>query len=101
MAYWRLYYHLVWGTYKRLPLIDAEVERIVCGTFHSKAKDLRLFIHETGMVADHVHMVVSMPPTQAIADAVSQLKGASSHVVNHLAQRGGTRFQWQDTYAAR
>jgi putative transposase len=98
MAYWRLFYHLVWTTYERLPLIDADTERIVAGTLHSKAKDLRLFIHESGMVEDHVHAVVSIPPTLAIADAVSQLKGASGHAVNHLSSPA-RRFKWQDGYA--
>jgi len=27
------------------------------------------------------------------------LKGSSSHAVNHLSNRAGTRFQWQDGYA--
>ena len=98
MSYWRLFYHLVWATYKRLPLIDDTVERLIRGVLHSKAKDLGIFVHESGMVEDHLHMVVSIPPTLTIADVVSQLKGSSSHAVNHLATMRA-RFQWQDGYA--
>jgi putative transposase len=98
MSYWRLFYHLVWATYKRLPLIDDTVERLIRGVLHSKAKELGIFIHESGMVEDHLHMVVSIPPTLSIADVVSQLKGSSSHAANHLPTVR-VRFQWQEGYA--
>ncbi|HVO47490.1 MAG TPA: IS200/IS605 family transposase [Steroidobacteraceae bacterium] len=99
MSYWRPFYHLVWATYERLPLIDDRAERLVRGVLHSKAKDLGIFIHESGMVEDHLHLVVSIPPTRSIAAVVGQLKGSSSHAVNHLFNRAGARFQWQDGYA--
>ena len=99
MAYWRLFYHLVWATYERMPLIDDNVEPLIRGVLRSKAKELGIFIHESGMVEDHIHMVVSIPPTLSIADVVSQLKGSSSHAVNHLSNRAGARFQWQGGYA--
>jgi len=99
MSYWRLFYYIVWATHERLPLIDDHVERLIRGVLHSKAKDLGAFIHEAGMVEDHLHLVVSIPPTQSIAAVVSQLKGSSSHAVNHVSTPAGGRFQWQDGYA--
>jgi putative transposase len=100
MAHWRLFYHIVWATHERWPVIDHEVERLVHGVLHSKAKELRIFIHEIGMVEDHVHVVITIPPTLSIAEAVSQLKGSSSHAVNHLCARDGARFAWQRGYGA-
>ena len=39
----------------------------------------------------------TIPPKLAVAEGVRQLKGASSHYVNH--QRGGEqKFAWQDGY---
>ena len=78
---------VVWATHERLQLIDEAAEHIIRGTLHSKAKDLQAFIHSAGMVADHIHLVASIPPTVAIADVISQLKGSSSHAVNHLSNR--------------
>jgi putative transposase len=98
MPYWRLFYHIVWATYERLPLIDTPVERLVRGVLHSKAKELGVFIHEIGIVEDHVHVVITIPPTLSIAEVVSQLKGSTSHAVNHLSERGGARFAWQRSY---
>ena len=98
MAYWRLFYHVVWATHERLALIDVQVEQLVHSVLHSKANELGIFIHEIGMVEDHVHVVLTIPPTWSIAEVVSQLKGSSSHAVNHLSARGGARFAWQRGY---
>jgi putative transposase len=98
MAYWRLFYHVVWATHERLALIDARVEALVLGVLQSKGKDLGVFVYEIGMVEDHVHAVLAIPPTLSIAEVVSQLKGSSSHAVNHLCARGGGRFAWQRSY---
>jgi len=98
MAYWRLFYHVVWATHERLALIDTPVEQLIRSVLHSKAKELGIFIHEIGMVEDHVHVVVTIPPTLSIAEVVSQLKGSSSHAVNHLSGHSGARFAWQRSY---
>ena len=54
---------------------------------------------DVGGVADHVHVLVSLPATLSVADLVGQLKGVSSHLVNHvLAPTLG--FRWQGSYGA-
>jgi putative transposase len=98
MAFWRLHYHLVWGTYRRELLIERKVEQLVYQALYGKAKELRLLVHAIGGVADHVHVVASIPPAVALADCVGQLKGASSHRVNREAGRGV--FRWQGGYGA-
>ncbi len=37
MSYWRLYYHLVWATKQRLPLIQPELETKLYGYIIGKA----------------------------------------------------------------
>src|SRR5438093_614410 len=99
MPYWQLYYHLVWATFERQPLIDAEREAIVRTTLYSKAKSLRVVLHAVGNVADHIHLVASIPPVLSVATCVRHLKGASSRAVN---VRTGTPqvFRWQEGYGA-
>jgi len=99
MAYWRLHYHLVWATYKREPMIDRERERVIYGTLYQKAKELALIIHAAGNVADHIHVVASIPPKIAVADCVRHLKGASSHAVTRTLG-SETSFKWQEGYGA-
>jgi putative transposase len=46
-----------------------------------------------------VHILVSIPATISVADLVKQLKGVSSHFVNHEFQPD-TPFKWQGSYRA-
>jgi REP element-mobilizing transposase RayT len=97
MSYWRLHYHLVWATYTRLPLITPPRERIICQTIFAKARDLGLIVHAIGM-EDHLHVVVSIPPTLSLAQCVKQLKGASARAVNINSTEAS--FHWQEGYGA-
>lgn len=61
MALWHLYYHLVWATKERQPLIapdrEAELYRYIIG----KADALDCIVHCLGGTEDHIHLVVSIP----------------------------------------
>jgi putative transposase len=97
VSYWRIFYHLIWATKQRERLLDERVEAMVYGVVLNKAKELGITIHAIGRVEDHVHLVTTIPPRLAVAEGVRQLKGASSHYVNH--QRSGEqKFAWQDGY---
>lgn len=97
MTYWRLYYHLVWATTKREPLIDHEVEALLQRSFRATCHEMRVIVHAIGMMPDHVHLAVSIPPSVAISDAARRLKGSASHLVNETAGRQVT-FAWQPEY---
>ena len=97
MPYWKLYYHLVWATFERLPLLNLERERIIRATLYAKAKELGLVLHSVGNVVDHIHVVTSVPPALSVAACVKQLKGASSRAVNVQAKTGEV-FRWQEGY---
>lgn len=99
MAYWRLHYHLVWSTYQRSPTINAQREQVVHVTLHRKARDLGCILHAVGGIEDHMHVIISIPPSLSVSECVRQLKGASSHAVNHMT---GARsdFKWQAGYGA-
>src|SRR5262245_44861953 len=51
------------------------------------------------MMPDHIHVVVSIPPRIAISAFVQQLKGESSHLLNHgVGREGQDLFRWQSQY---
>lgn len=54
---------------------------------------------EIGAVADHVHLLVRLPPTVALADLLRTLKANSSKWLNDTRFPRRT-FAWQDGYAA-
>ncbi len=99
MAFWRLYYHLVWATYKREPLLDKTREAQVFNAIQSKANELGVPIHALGYVEDHIHVVAAIPPRIAAAECLRQLKGASSHYLNP-SPSADSIFAWQDGYGA-
>ncbi|MDP1545521.1 MAG: IS200/IS605 family transposase [Anaerolineales bacterium] len=97
MPYWKLYYHFIWGTKNRLPLIDPALESDLHKVIAAKIKGMDGFLHAIGGVEDHVHIAVSIPPKLAPAKFVGDVKGNSSHYVNHVI-KPGFEFYWQDEY---
>jgi putative transposase len=99
MSYWRLHYHLIWATKQRLPLIASDEEAVIAESLRMTMARMKLFGHAIGMVNDHIHLALSIPPTVAVADAIGRLKGASSHLIGQrLTQQTG--FAWQSEYGA-
>lgn len=97
LAYWRLYYHIVWATKGRELLITAELEPLLYNYLRGKTISLGGVFHAAGGIEDHVHLVASISPKIAIANFVGQLKGASAHWVNHLTSYDSSLY-WQDGY---
>jgi putative transposase len=97
MPYWRLFYHIVWTTKNRLPLIEFDWEEKLYGYIWGKADALGCIPHAINGMPDHLHVVISIPPKLIIATIVGKLKGASSYHVNHaiLGEKG---FAWQNEY---
>ena len=99
MAFWRLYYHLVWATKNRDHLIQSEIEGRLYGYIVSKAAELGVYVYAINGWYDHIHLVVSIPPKHAVAYVVKRLKGASSHDLNDSGVLG-YHFAWQRGYGA-
>jgi len=97
MALWRLYYHIVWGTKNRLPLITEHIEEQLYEYITMKSDELKSIVHATGGIHDHIHLVVSIPPTLSISGYVGKIKGSSSHFVNHRLDKVQA-FAWQEKY---
>ena len=97
MPYWRLYYHIVWATKNREPLIAREVREGLAGYLVGKAVDMTTIVHAIGCAEDHVHITASVPPATSVADFVARLKGSSSHYLNNLL---ADAFAWQEGYGA-
>jgi putative transposase len=97
MPYWRLFYHFVWGTKHGEPLIDGAFEESLHRAIAAKVNDLEGIAHAVGGIETHVHLVVSVPPKTALSTFIGQVKGNTSHFVNHEI-RPGYAFGWQDEY---
>jgi len=97
MPYWRLFYHFVWSTKHREPLIAQHFEQPLYNAIAAKVIDLGGIAHAVGGITDHIHLVASVPPKIALSTFIGQVKGNSSHFVNHEI-RPEYKFAWQDEY---
>lgn len=97
MSYWKLFYHLVWGTKQRLPMIDEQRAAILMEMIPGIAREEGALVHAIGTMPDHVHVAISIPPRVAIAHVAMRLKGATSHRLNH-DPRAESWHGWQAEY---
>ena len=93
----KLFVHLVWATWDRLPILSPEVIAVVEKAIQHECHGLGVEVVAFGAVSDHVHILVRIPTTLAVADLVKQVKGSSSHLLNHRLK---TPFKWQGGYGA-
>ncbi len=100
MPYWRLYYHFVWATKNRLPLITAEFEASLHNAIAARAQDSGALVHAIGGMEDHIHMAVTVPPKLALSRFIGQIKGGSAHFINHTI-KSEPHFYWQNEYGVR
>lgn len=97
MPYWRLFYHFTWGTKQREPMISSEFEGSLHNVIAAKASALGGIVHAVGGTESHIHLAVSIPPSISLSEFIGQVKGNSSHFVNHEIKPGYT-FAWQSEY---
>ena len=95
MALWRLYYHLVWGTKNRLPLIQAHYEDDLYNYIIGKSNHCGCIVHRVNGMPDHLHLIVSILPKISVSEYVQKIKGSTSH---YLTEKYFFPFQWQKGY---
>ncbi|MEH2422281.1 MAG: IS200/IS605 family transposase [Nostoc sp.] len=98
MSLWQLYYHIVWATKKRQPLIMPQKEPDLYDYMIGKSDALRCIVHAIGGMEDHIHLVVSIPLTMAIADFMKNIKESSFYYLNYTLTTTSNKFAWQEEY---
>src|SRR5512139_755239 len=97
MPYWQLFYHIIWSTKDRLPLLTPDVETLIHDWLRGKAIGLGSTVFALNGVLDHVHMVVAIPPKIAVAKFIGQIKAVASTKFNKSGINEGPFF-WQEEY---
>jgi putative transposase len=99
MSYVSSYYHCVFGTKERLPLIPPELRERLWPFLGGIARQNGMKAIEIGGVSDHVHLLLSVPSTFSVAKALQLIKGGSSKWV-HDTFPEHRLFRWQVKYGA-
>lgn len=97
MPYWRLFYHIVWGTKNRLNLITPEVEPLIYSFIRGKAVGLEGRVFALNGTADHIHLVAAIPPKIAVTKFIGQIKGVAATRFNKTSQ-WTIPLYWQAEY---
>ena len=99
MSYVSSYYHCVFSTKERQPLISTALRERLWPFMGGIARENEMRAIEIGGVEDHVHILLSLPSTMAISKAMQLIKGGSSKWV-HDTFPEHRLFQWQVKYGA-
>ncbi len=75
MPRYRLFYHFVWTTKERLPLITEAIRQPIFGAIGAKMMELGGIAHAVNGMPDHIHIVATVPPTAVLSEVVRKLKG--------------------------
>jgi putative transposase len=95
---YNLNYHLVFVTkYRRRP-ITARVRQFLGKVFSEVCRDFGGTLDEMDGEADHLHLLVSMPPRVAPANLVNSLKGVSSRYLRRQRYPEVRRALWAEHF---
>ena len=98
-TYASLHYHLIFSTKNREPWLTPAIEQRTWKFIGGIARAHRMTALQVGGVEDHIHALVTAPPTIAPFQIAQYLKGDSSKWI-HDEFSTLRNFGWQDGYAA-
>ena len=91
------YYHLVFSTKHREPLIKPELHDRLYAFFGGIVRDLNAQLLAGNGLADHVHLLIRFPADVAPAVLAREVKARSSRWI-HESFRSMRTFAWQRGY---
>lgn len=91
--------HIIFSTKNREPWLDSNVRPRMHAYLATTCRDLGAELVHVGGVADHVHVVTTLPRTLSQAQLIEQTKKASSKWIKGIDARY-RGFFWQRGYGA-
>lgn len=90
-----LYYHFIWATHARVPLIDRSWRPHMLDIINEEVKNKGGIPIRHNAMPDHVHLLVRLPPKIAPSDFIGKVKGVTSYRVNRELT---PKLQWQEGF---
>jgi len=99
-----LKYHIVWVTKYRKGVLRGEIAVRTRELIRQTCATLEVYILSGHVSADHIHLLVSVPPQLAVSNLVQRLKGRSSRRLQEefgeLKRQYWGRHMWARGYFA-
>src|SRR2546426_11846784 len=97
----RIYAHLSWTTWARLPLIEESVADFLLRFLLAEAKRHGTRVIEIGVVPNHVHLLLQLPPAYDVPRLVQGLKGATARLAIRDGFSQNNSLRWETGYDLR
>jgi len=88
-----LYAHVTWHTSRRVPSICQPDLEVLTSALLAAGRRTHIRIHAQAILADHVHLLVSYPPSACLSAFVRDAKSESARRVNESVC-GRLRLEW-------
>jgi len=96
-AYTQNFYHAVFSTKQRAPLITPEWEQRLYPFIGGILRDLRCMLIAINGMPDHIHLLIRYRADLSHSEMLQQIKGRSSKWINETLMQQG-HFAWQEGY---
>lgn len=99
MPFIRAWFHLVWATKNRQPLLIKEIRQTIFDHIKQNAREKGIFLDSVNGHQDHIHCLLSLSADQTLSKVLQLIKGESSFWINRN-KLSDSHFEWQDEYFA-
>ena len=99
MSFHGILVHVIFSTQYRDRLLAEEWRDELFSVIGAQVKGHKGALLQAGGIEDHIHLLLKIHPSFAIADTIRHLKANSSHWINETSRMTG-KFHWQKGYAA-
>jgi REP element-mobilizing transposase RayT len=96
----RIYFHIVWTTRGREPLINLRTAEFLVRHLCQVAAEERARVLAIDLVATHLHVLVALDPVTQLPRLLQRWKGASVYVVNRERLAHPAELRWAGGYTA-
>lgn len=98
-------YHIVWTTKYRYKVLNGKVAERVRELIRQSCNSMEVTIIKGSVGKEHIHILVSCPPSLSVSKLVQQLKGKTSRVLlneyKELKKRYWGQHLWASGYFCR
>ena len=91
-------FHCVFSTKGRVRTIAPDLQERLWAYMGGIARENKMTALAVGGTEDHAHLLLSLPSSVTIAEAMRKIKGGSSRWLHEVW--GLTEFEWQEGYGA-
>ena len=74
-------YHIIWCTKYRRSVLSDEIQERLKTLIYAAENQYNYTLRAVEIMSDHVHILVSIPPSESVANVVGRIKGYTSKIL--------------------